>query len=40
MWLDWISDEFQEIPKEDFHEIFIFKEFYEKSISDFYCNFT
>lgn len=36
MWLDWISDEFQTIPKDDFEQIFNFKEMYSKSISDFY----
>lgn len=36
MWLDWISDEFQIIPKDDFDKIFNFKDFYAKSIADFY----
>jgi hypothetical protein len=36
MWLDWISDEFQTIPKDDFEQIFNFKDMYSKSISDFY----
>lgn len=35
MWLDWISDEFQALPKEDFDKMFEFKDMYRKSISDF-----
>ena len=36
MWLDWISDEFETIPKDDFDKLFKFKEMYAKSISDFF----
>jgi hypothetical protein len=35
MWLDWISDEFQTVPKDDFDKIFEFRDMYKKSISDF-----
>ena len=35
MWLDWISDEFEIIQKDDLDKLFNFKEMYQKSISDF-----